>query len=209
MPEIVFTTRLTTDDWDGVMHGWRCQVLNVPGAIVEDIYLEGNRVETTRYEVLSQQNFIRWAAPDQPQRVAATIKLTEMLSLDRVTERWRRLAIILPVLATLLAASISAVATYFAREPGTHGPGNSASAISSTHGPSQLTCEPDIDLNGMDYDSKPASDLASCLKDCRSDPECKAYTFVPPGRNYAGCWLKTTRPPSFYAPGLMSGSRAN
>jgi hypothetical protein len=179
------------------------------GAIVEDIYLDGNRVETTRYEVLSQQSFIRWAAPDQPQRVAASIKLTEMLSLDRVTERWRRLAIILPVFATLVAATISAVTTYIAREPDTHGPGTSVSATSSTNGSSRLTCEPDIDLNGMDYNSVAATDLASCLKVCRADAECKAYTFVPPGRNYAGCWLKTNRPAAFYAPGLISGARAN
>jgi hypothetical protein len=41
------------------MHGWRCQVFNVPGAVVENIYLDGNRVEITRYEVLSQKIFIR------------------------------------------------------------------------------------------------------------------------------------------------------
>jgi tetratricopeptide (TPR) repeat protein len=40
--------------------------------------------------------------------------LTKQLWLGADTERWKKLAIILPVIATILAASISAVATYFA-----------------------------------------------------------------------------------------------
>lgn len=43
MSEIVFTARLTEDDWDEAMRGWRCQVLLVPGAIVEAIYVEGDK----------------------------------------------------------------------------------------------------------------------------------------------------------------------
>jgi hypothetical protein len=51
MSEIVFTARLTEDDWDEAMRGWRCQVLLVPGAIVEAIYVEGDRIDSARYEV--------------------------------------------------------------------------------------------------------------------------------------------------------------
>ena len=120
MSEIVFTTRLTVEDWDEAMHGWRCQVLNVPGAIVEAVYVEGSRVDSARYEVLTQHTFIRWIASDQPQRVAASIKLTETLSLGKETERWKRLAIILPVVATIVAAAISGAATYFSRSSDLH-----------------------------------------------------------------------------------------
>ncbi len=120
MPEIVFTTRLTPDDWDEAMHGWRCQVLNVPGAVVEAMYVEGNRVDTARYEVQTQYTFIRWIASDRPQRAVASIKLTETLSLGKETERWKRLAIVLPVVATVVAAVISGAATYFSRAPDVH-----------------------------------------------------------------------------------------
>ena len=122
MQEIVFTTRLTVEDWDEAMHGWRCHVLNVPGAIVEAVYVEGSRVDSARYEVLTQHTFIRWIASDQPQRVAASIKLTETLSLGKETERWKRLAIILPVVATIIAAVISGAATYLSRTPEVHTP---------------------------------------------------------------------------------------
>ena len=117
IPEIVFTVRLTADDWDDAMHGWRCHVLNVPGAVVDAVYVEGSRIDTARYEVLTQNTFIRWMAPDQPQRAAASIKLTEALSLGKDTERWKRLAIILPVVATIAAAAISGAATYLSRKP--------------------------------------------------------------------------------------------
>lgn len=117
MSQIVFTTRLTAEDWDEAMHGWRCQVLNVPGAIIEAVYVDGNRIDTARYEVLAEHTFIRWMGPDQPHRAAASIKLTETLSLGAETERWKRLAILLPVVATVLAAIISGAGTYLSRAP--------------------------------------------------------------------------------------------
>jgi hypothetical protein len=120
MSEIAFTTRLTKEDWDEAMRGWRCQVLKVPGAIVEAIYVDGSRTDSALYEVLPQHAFIRWIVPNKPERVTASIKLTETLSLDRETERWRRLAIVLPVAATIVAASISALATYYSRAADTH-----------------------------------------------------------------------------------------
>ena len=44
----------------------------LPGAIVEALYVEGNRIDSARYEVLKEQALIRWTPADQPQRVAAT-----------------------------------------------------------------------------------------------------------------------------------------
>ena len=79
--------------------------------------MEGSRVDAARYEVLVQNNYLRWITADQPHRVAVSIKLTETLSLGSETERWKRLAIILPVVATIAAALISGVATYFSRAP--------------------------------------------------------------------------------------------
>ncbi len=45
MPNIVFTTRLTEADWDDTLRGWRCPPLAVPGAVVEALYVEGNRID--------------------------------------------------------------------------------------------------------------------------------------------------------------------
>jgi hypothetical protein len=140
MPEIVLTIRLTDEDWDQAMRGWRCPVLSVPGSVVEAVYVEGNRIDAARYEVLAQNTFLRWIASDQPHRIAVSIKLTEPLSLGRETERWKRLAIILPVAATIVAAVISGVATYFSRASDVH----IASRMSDTQPPNaaQLTSPP-------------------------------------------------------------------
>jgi hypothetical protein len=157
MPEIVLTMRLTNEDWDDAMRGWRCPVLSIPGAIVEAVYVEGSRVDTGRYEVLTPNTFVRWITPDRPQRVALSIKLTEALSLDSETERWKRLAIVLPVVATIVAASISGAATYLSRSPGSSAAYRTSdvqnatvvqptkSAPTQTHGTASSQDEPPVD----------------------------------------------------------------
>ena len=115
VPSIVFTTRLTEADWDDTLRGWRCPPLAVPGAIVEALYVEGNRIDSARYEVLQERSLIRWTPSDQPQRVAATIRLTEDLTLGTETDRWKKLAIILPVVATVVSAVISGGTTYLSK----------------------------------------------------------------------------------------------
>jgi hypothetical protein len=113
--DIAFTTRLTEADWDETLRGWRCPPLAVPGAVIEALYVDGDRVDTAKYEVLAQHALIRWAPPDQPQRTVAAVKLTEELTLGKETDRWKKLAIVLPVIATILSAAIAATATYFSR----------------------------------------------------------------------------------------------
>jgi hypothetical protein len=126
--DIVFTTRLTEADWDDVLRGWRCPPLAVPGAVIETLYVDGNRIDTKQYEVLSQHSLIRWILPNKPERAVASVKLTEELTLGRDTDRWRKLAIILPVVATIVSAAITATAAYFSKER----PGGTASL---TQGP--------------------------------------------------------------------------
>jgi hypothetical protein len=113
MPQIVFAARLTEADWDETLRGWRCPALAVPGAIVEALYVEGNKADTAKYEVLREHHVIRWTPSDQPQRVTASITLTEELTLGAETDRWKKLAIVLPVVATIASAGITATATYW------------------------------------------------------------------------------------------------
>jgi hypothetical protein len=117
MSDIAFNIRLAEADWEDSMSGWRCPALNVPGAEVEDVYVEGARADRAKYEVLPNHSIIRWIPGDRPPRATASIKLTKALSLGTETDKWRRLAIILPVIATVLAAIISGSATYFSRSP--------------------------------------------------------------------------------------------
>jgi hypothetical protein len=114
--------------------------LNVPGAEVEDIYVEGTRVDRAKYEVLPNHSIIRWIPGDRPPRATASLKLTKALSLGAETDKWKRLAIILPVIATVLAAVISGSATYLSRGPVTKiGPGTAQTAASDLNQAGQTT----------------------------------------------------------------------
>jgi hypothetical protein len=118
MPEagsqIAFRVRLIDADWEPTIGGWRCDALKVPGSEVESLYLDGRRIDKIKYEVLSDQSLIRWSTGKMPERVVAAIKLTKELSLGSDTERWKKLAIVLPFVATILASIVSSAATYFA-----------------------------------------------------------------------------------------------
>jgi hypothetical protein len=139
--EIAFTARLTEADWDEELRAWRCPALNIPSAVVEDIIVDGNRVDRTHYEVRSPHAMIHWILADRPDRLAAIIKLTEPLSLGKETDKWKKLAVVLPVVATVIAALVSGVATYFARQPST-----SSSAIPqvSATGPNSSVPKPSV-----------------------------------------------------------------
>jgi hypothetical protein len=113
--DIVFTIRLTEADWDDALRGWRCSPLAVPGAVVEELFIDGNRIDAAKYEVLPQHAIVRWTPSDHPSRAVASIKLTEKLTLGAETDRWKKLAIILPVLATILSAGITGAVTLMAK----------------------------------------------------------------------------------------------
>jgi hypothetical protein len=115
MGNITFASRLIDSDWDETLAAWRCPALQIPGAVVRDIIVDGKRIDKAEYEVLHGQAMIHWVLPDRPERIAVVLELTESLSLVSETERWKRLAIVLPVAATIIAASISAAATYFGK----------------------------------------------------------------------------------------------
>lgn len=88
MAEIAFKTRLTEADWAAALRGWRCSALAIPGAVVEALYVEGERVDKTKLETLSQHRMIRWIVGDRPPRAILSIALTEELTLERETPRW-------------------------------------------------------------------------------------------------------------------------
>jgi hypothetical protein len=114
-PEITFTTRLTEEDWDAALRAWRCPALAIPKAEIGNLFVEGNRVDKANYEVLKGPPAVRWIAADPPARLAAQITLGAELSLESETSRWKKLAIMLPVVASITVALIGAAATYLAR----------------------------------------------------------------------------------------------
>jgi hypothetical protein len=148
MGTIVFAIRLTEADWDETQRAWRCPALNIPGAEIKDIVMDGNRADKVQYEVLKGQALIHWIPSTEPKRVAAVIELTQQLSLVAETDRWEKLAVVLPVVATIIAATISSIATYYSRSAS--GPPASLAAQPSSDNkppsPERITADTQFDL---------------------------------------------------------------
>jgi hypothetical protein len=120
-PQITFTTRLNIQDWDPTLKAWRCPALAIPKADIEDLFVDGDRVDKAKYEVLRGPLAIRWIAADPPTGAVAQVQLGEELSLESETSRWKKLAVIVPFVASIVAAFIGAAATYLSKS-GSDGP---------------------------------------------------------------------------------------
>jgi hypothetical protein len=112
---ISFTVRLTQKDWDTDRHAWRCPSLEIPSAEIDEIFVGGNPVIKENYRKLEGPAAVRWNPPNPPDEAAAQIRLVKSLSLQSETDRWKKLAIVIPALASIVVALIAATATYVAK----------------------------------------------------------------------------------------------
>jgi hypothetical protein len=133
MAGITIPTKLTEADWDKSMKAWRCPALRVPGAVIAAVFIDGSRTDKTNYEALPDQGFIRWIAAKKPVEALVSIELTEALSKEVDTDRWKAdalskqkdkkrlqlLAIILPVFGAIVGALITSLVPVLV--PSTHG----------------------------------------------------------------------------------------
>ena len=101
---IAFTTSLSDDDWDDRMSGWRCSALKIPGSAIEAIYVAGRRQDMGLIEVVPEHHLVRWPSRGRPSSVVLSIRLTKELEPRELSARWKKLAIVLPILASLLVA---------------------------------------------------------------------------------------------------------
>jgi hypothetical protein len=116
-PNPKFTVRLNSDDWEQGLNAWRCPALAIPKAEVENVYLitTGKHVDKDNYVVMKSPPVIRWGGGKPPIEVTVLISLTEELSPESETDRWRKNAIIFPFVSAIIVAIIGAVATYLTK----------------------------------------------------------------------------------------------
>lgn len=109
---IDFTIKLGAEDWDATVNGWRCPALKIPGATVAALFTQDGRADKAFYEVQAGITTIRWVRDARPPtQVTVALALTEELSTEDLTARWRKLSIVLPVLATIATSLIAAQST--------------------------------------------------------------------------------------------------
>lgn len=112
-----FKLRLTKDEWDPELRGWYCSALKIPGAVVKEIYSGGQPVNRNLYRIDQTNEIIQWLSGDPPETIAVIVTLTVELSTEAETAKWKKLAIVLPVLATVLSPLLVALFNYATSEP--------------------------------------------------------------------------------------------
>src|ERR1700688_788335 len=105
---IGFILELRKDDWRENVKGWGCPVLTIPGATLEALYASGE-VNSTWYQVDTRFGMIKWLHQGRPPESAtAQIALTKELEDREVSSLWKKLAIILPAVVSIIVAFITA-----------------------------------------------------------------------------------------------------
>jgi hypothetical protein len=126
-----FKVRLTTDEWDKDLNGWRCPTLKIPGANIECIFHEGQALDVNQYRVNPRDEMIYWESKTPPPNsLAVLFTLSKSLSTQEKTDYWKKLAIILPVVATIISPILVEIYKYtfgnkdYARNPPIDQPSN-------------------------------------------------------------------------------------
>lgn len=113
-----FTVALSDKDWDQELGAWQCPALKIPGAKVVDVFVAGSPANFSSYEVNYSLGTVRWLRPKRPERATIVIKLTQELTTRELTLRWKKFAIIVPIIAVVLTGVISYVSTAERRQAG-------------------------------------------------------------------------------------------
>jgi hypothetical protein len=112
---VAFTQTVGKTDWDPDSCSWRCSTLGIPGAELDAVYTADGTIDKAWYQVLPDLRLVRWVhGTPPPDRLTLSIKLTKDLSTQELTSFWKKVAIVLPVLASFL----SAVLALFAKPAG-------------------------------------------------------------------------------------------
>lgn len=135
--ETTLTVMVSKKQWDEVLGGWHCPALKIPGAKVKDVFVGGRRAESNCYEVNEGACIVHWLGSERPEEAGVLIKLTEELSTKDLTLRWKKLAIVVPVITALIALAAPYIGS--ALRP----PAESSNAPAPSPPPS-LNCEKSV-----------------------------------------------------------------
>lgn len=102
-----YTARLTQADYEESVGGWRCPVLMLPGVKVRALYVNSRQVDESSYAI--KAGHIRYSG-DRPAEATALIELGGALA---ESQRWKLLAIVLPVVGSIAAALIAATSAIY------------------------------------------------------------------------------------------------
>jgi hypothetical protein len=98
-----FNVTVTTDDWDSALSAWRCSAVCIPGAKVDKLFASGNLIDPAWYQADDKLGVIYWVRGGEPPAAAkAVLKLTKELSEKDLSPGWRKVSILVPIIAAAL-----------------------------------------------------------------------------------------------------------
>jgi hypothetical protein len=100
--QIVFTIKLTSDDWDAGLSAWRCPAVDIPSAFIKDAYAGGQQISNESLAIDKGPARIRWRGARRPTELYVAIALGEKLSLVSAENFWKRLAIVVPIITAVI-----------------------------------------------------------------------------------------------------------
>jgi hypothetical protein len=113
--EIVFTIRLTSEDWDAGTRSWRCAALEIPSEFIKGAFdPKGQPLATELLKIDKGPARVTWRGSGQPSQITLVVGLGEELSPSSEGRFWKRLAIVVPIITALIGAA----ATYVTKDPG-------------------------------------------------------------------------------------------
>lgn len=113
--EIVFTLRLTSDDWDPQFRAWRCPAFDIPSAFIKEARdPKGQPIAMSLLKVDKGPARLTWTGSGQPSQIAVVVGFGEELSPTSQEQFWKRLAIVVPIITAIITAG----ATYVSSKPG-------------------------------------------------------------------------------------------
>lgn len=106
--EIVFTLRLTSDDWDSGLSAWRCPALDIPSSFIKEAFdPKGQPIAMTLLKIDKGPARVSWKGPRQPAQIALVVGLGEQLSPTSQEAFWKRFAIVVPIVTALIGALVT------------------------------------------------------------------------------------------------------
>lgn len=114
--QIVFTVRLTSDDWETGLSAWRCPAVDIPSAFIKEARgPSGQPVATTLLDIEKGPARVSWKGPGaHPAQMTLVVGLGEKLSLVSAENFWKRLAIVVPI----ITAIIGVLGGWASKQPG-------------------------------------------------------------------------------------------
>ena len=90
LKETKFRITLNKDDWDNRLKGWRCSVLIIPGVKILDLFEGSDPVSEKLYYSDIERKMIIWkAGREHPKEISIYFNLTQRLSTQAQTNRWK------------------------------------------------------------------------------------------------------------------------